>query len=79
MGNSIIFAGISAGVIVIAVGMTFATMNQVNYIPDNAVPAKATLEGSFSNEGFSPVLNKEKWHEDPFGDIAAEVRKNAGV
>jgi len=23
-------------------------------------------------------LNKEQWHEDPFGDIAAEVRAQNG-
>jgi hypothetical protein len=24
-------------------------------------------------------LNKERWYEDPFGDIAKKVRENAGV
>ena len=75
-----IYAGIAVGVAAMTGIMVYGTANQENYIPDNAVAAPATVEGSFTSEtGLGPQLNKEQWHEDPFGDIAAKVRADAGV
>jgi len=75
-----VYAGIAIGVVAMAGVMVFATTNQQNNISDNVVSAPAALEGSIPSEtGLGPTLNKEKWHEDPFGDIAAKVRANAGV
>ena len=79
MGNSMIYAGIAVGVVAIAGIMVYGTANQANYVPDDATPAKATLEGVFANEGISPVLNKEQWHEDPFGELSAKVQAKAGT
>ena len=80
MGNSIVYAGIAVGVAAIAGIMVYGTANQENYIPDDAIAAPATIEGTFTSEsGLGPQLNKEKWHEDPFGDIAKKVREKAGA
>lgn len=75
-----IYAGIAVGVAAMTGIMVYGTANQENYIPDDAVAAPATVEGSFTSKtGLGPQLNKEQWHEDPFGDIAAKVRADAGV
>ena len=80
MGKAVIYAGIAVGVVAITGIMVYGTANQQNYIPDDAVAAPAALEGSFTSEtGLGPELNKEKWHEDPWGDLAAKVRADAGV
>ena len=73
--NAIIYAGLAVGILAIAGGVVYATENQGNYVSPDALPAPANLEGSFSSpSGFGAELNKEKWHEDPFADEAAEVR-----
>ncbi len=75
MQNNLIFVGVAIGVAAIAGAMVFATQSQLDRIPDSAVPSSANLEGSFSSpSGLGAELNKEKWHEDPFADIAAEVK-----
>jgi len=75
MNNGIIFVGIAIGVISIAGAVAFATQSQQDRIPDSAVAAPANVQGSFSSpSGLGADLNKEKWHEDPFADIAAEVK-----
>lgn len=57
----------------------YGTQNQQNYIPKDAIPAPAAEQGAFSSpSGLGAQLNKEKWHQDPFGDIAAKVREQAG-
>lgn len=79
MNKYAIYGGIAAGVFAIAGGMVFATANQQAHMGDNVVPSQASLEGSLSSDtGLGPVLNKEKWHEDPFADEAAEIREQAG-
>ena len=79
MGASMIYVGIAVGVVGIAAAMVFATQNQENYIPDDAVAAPATVQGSIQTSELGPTINKEQWHEDPFGDLAAEVRAKAGA
>lgn len=79
MSNVIIYAGIAVGVLAMAGAIAYGTANQQNYIPDDAVPAPATVQGSFSSEtGLGPQLNKEQWHEDPFADESAEVKAKFG-
>ncbi len=80
MGNLIIYAGIAVGVAALAGIMVYGTSNQQANIPDSAVDAPATIEGSFSSpSGLGADLNKEKWHEDPFADEAAEVKAKLGL
>src|SRR3972149_569102 len=75
MAKYFIYAGIAVGVAALAGIMVFGTASQQDRIPDSAVPAPATLEGSFSSpSGLGAELNKEKWREDPFADEAAEVK-----
>ncbi len=75
--NALIYAGLAIGVLTIAGAVAFATQNRQNIISPDAIPAQANLEGPFSSpSGLGAELNKERWHEDPFADIAAEVRAN---
>ncbi|KEQ56099.1 hypothetical protein AAA799B03_01284 [Marine Group I thaumarchaeote SCGC AAA799-B03] len=74
MGNAMIYAGIAIGVAAMAGIMVYAHDNQTNYLSDDAVLAPAAEQGAFSSETGMVQLNKEQWHEDPFGDLAAEVK-----
>ena len=76
MGNAMIYAGIAIGVAALAGIMVYAHDNQGNYLKDDAVLAPAAEQGAFSSESGMVQLNKEQWHDDPFGDMAAEVRAN---
>jgi hypothetical protein len=79
MSNTLIYVGIAIGVIGIAGAVTYGTQNQQNYIPDDAIPAPATVQGSIpSASGLGPTINKEKWNTDPFADEAAAIRARAG-
>lgn len=69
-----IYAGIAIGVAALAGIMVYAHDNQENYLRDDAVLAPAAEQGAFSSETGMVQLNKEQWHEDPFGDRAAEIR-----
>ncbi len=74
-----VYAGIAIGVAAMAGAVVYGTSNQENYVQEDAVLAPAAEQGAFSSSsGLGADLNKEKWHEDPFGDLAAEVRANAG-
>ena len=80
MGKAIIYAGIIVGVVVMGGAIVFATAAQQDRIPDSSVAAPAAIEGSFSSpSGLGAELNKEKWHEDPFADEAAEVKAKLGL
>jgi hypothetical protein len=71
----LVIGGIAVGVIAMAAAIAYGTANQVNYIPEDAEPALAAQQGVLAqNNAFSPALNKEQWHQDPFADKAAEVR-----
>ena len=79
MGNAMIYIGIAVGVAAMAAAIAYGTENQKNYIPEDAVLSQAAEEGLLPKTGsLGADLNKEQWHEDPFGDIAQKVRDNAG-
>lgn len=79
MKNAYVYAGIAVGIAAIAGAVVYGTQQQQMHIPDNAVKAPAALEGNIASEsGLGPVINKEQWHEDPFEDIAKQVREKAG-
>ena len=74
-----VYVGIAIGVAAMAGAVVYGTANQQNYVADDAVLAPAAEQGSFSSSsGLGADLNKEQWHEDPFGDIAKKVREEAG-
>ena len=78
--NAVIYAGIVVGVAALAGIMVYGTADQQARIPDSAVDAPATVEGSFTSpSGLGADLNKEQWHEDPFADEAAEVKAKLGL
>ena len=80
MGNALIYVGIAVGVADMAGAIAYGTANQQNYIPEDAVLSEAAEQGVLpKTSAMGADLNKEKWHEDPFGDIAQKVRENAGV
>ena len=80
MSNAMIYAGIAVGVAAMTGIMVYATDNQSNYLSDDAIPQAATTEGVVipSDSGLAPALNKEQWHQDPFGDLAQKVREQNG-
>ena len=79
MGNTwMVIVGIAIGVAALAGTVVYGTSNQQNYVQDDAVLAPAAEQGVFTSESGMVSLNKEKWHEDPFGDIAEKVKANAG-
>ncbi len=75
MSKAIIYVGIIVGVAAMTGIMVYGTDAQQDRISADAVPAPATIEGSFSSpSGLGAELNKEQWHEDPFADEAAESK-----
>jgi len=79
MTNSwMVYVGIAVGVAAMAGAVVYGTSNQQNYVQDDAVLAPAAEQGQFTSDSGMVALNKEQWHEDPFGDIAQKVRENAG-
>ena len=78
--KAIVYIGIAIGVIAMGGAIAYGTINQQNYVSEDANFAPAADQGSItSDSGLGAELNKERWHEDPFGDIAQKVRENAGV
>jgi len=80
MSNTwMVYVGIAIGVAAMAGAVVYGTVNQQHFVQDDAVLAPAAEQGAFSSQsGLGAQLNKEKWHEDPFGDIAKKVREQAG-
>ena len=77
--KAMLYIGLAVGVIGMGAAIAYGTANQENYIPEDAAFAPAAEQGSFSSpSGLGADLNKEKWHEDPFADIAQKVRDEAG-
>ncbi|MFQ5475458.1 MAG: hypothetical protein ACE5DT_00315 [Nitrosopumilus sp.] len=75
MGNALVYVGIAVGVIAMGAAIAYGTANQQNYVPEDATLQSQAEEGLLPKTGaLGADLNKEKWHEDPFGDLAAEVR-----
>ena len=73
-----VYVGIAIGVAALAGAVVYGTSNQQNYVQDDAVLAPAAEQGVFTSDSGMVSLNKEQWHEDPFGDIAQKVREEAG-
>ncbi|MFB5615460.1 MAG: hypothetical protein ACE5RI_10315 [Candidatus Nitrosomaritimum yanchengensis] len=73
-----VYVGIAIGVAALAGAVVYGTSNQQNYVQDDAVLAPAAEQGVFTSDSGMVSLNKEKWHEDPFGDIAKKVREDTG-
>ena len=79
MSNTMIYIGIAVGVIALGSAIAYGTANQQANMPDGLVLSQAAEQGLISKTGiFSPDLNKEQWHEDPWGDLADKIRANAG-
>lgn len=77
--KALLYIGLAVGVIGMGAAIAYGTANQQNYVQEDAVLAPAAQEGAFTSEsGLGAQLNKEQWHEDPFGDIAQKVREEAG-
>ncbi len=77
--KALLYVGLALGVIGMGAAIAYGTVNQENYLPEGAELAPAAEQGSFSSpSGLGADLNKEQWHEDPFGDIAQKVREEAG-
>ena len=74
-----LYIGLAVGVIGMGGAIAYGTVNQQNYLSDDAILAPASEQGSITSEsGLGAELNKERWHEDPFGDISKKVREDAG-
>ena len=79
MSNAMIYVGIAVGVLAMAGAIIYGTENQKNYVPEDAVLSQAAEQGLLPKTGvLGADLNKEKWHEDPFGDLAQKVREQNG-
>ena len=77
--KALLYIGLAVGVIGMGSAIAYGTVNQQNYVSDDASLAPAASQGSItSDSGLGAELNKERWHEDPFADIAQKVRDEAG-
>ena len=75
MSNAMIYVGIAVGVVAMGAAIAYGTANQQNYVQEDAVLSQAAEQGVLpKTSGLGADLNKEQWHEDPFGERAAEVR-----
>ncbi|MGH1568931.1 MAG: hypothetical protein ACRBBZ_07120 [Nitrosopumilus sp.] len=79
MSNAMIYIGIAVGVLAMGGAIAYGTANQANYVPEDAVLSEAAEQGVLpKTSSFGADLNKEQWHEDPFGDLADKVRAENG-
>jgi ABC-type antimicrobial peptide transport system permease subunit len=79
MSNALIYIGIAVGVAAMAAAIAYGTENQKNYVPEDAVLSQAAEQGLLPKTGaLGADLNKEQWHEDPFGDMAAKIKAENG-
>ncbi len=79
MSNAMIYIGIAVGVMAIGGAIAYGTATQQANISDDLVLSQAAKQGILQKTGtFGADLNKEQWHEDPFGDIAQKVREQNG-
>ena len=77
--KAMLYIGLAVGVIGMGAAIAYGTANQQNYVLEGSEMAPAAEQGSFSSpSGLGADLNKEQWHEDPFGDIAQKVKDQAG-
>ena len=76
MSNMMIIMGIAVGVVAMAGAIAYGTENQKNYLSDDAVLSPAAEQGLLPKTGtLGADLNKEQWHEDPYAELAAEIRE----
>ena len=79
MSNKLIYIAIAVAVVAMAGAIAYGTENQKNWVPEDAVLSQAAEQGMLEKTGILGAdLNKEQWHEDPFGDIAQKVREQNG-
>ena len=79
MSNALIYIAIAVAVVAMAGAIAYGTENQKNYVPEDAVLSQAAEQGLLPKTGaLGADLNKEQWHEDPFGDLAQKVREQNG-
>ena len=79
MSNALIYIAIAVAVAAMAGAIAYGTENQKNYVPEDAVLSQAAEQGLLPKTGaLGADLNKEQWHEDPFGDLAQKVREQNG-
>ena len=79
MSNALIYIGIAVGVAAMAAAIAYGSENQKNYVPEDAVLSQAAEQGLLPKTGaLGADLNKEQWHEDPFGDMAAKIKAENG-
>jgi hypothetical protein len=79
MSNALIYIGIAVGVLAMGGAIAYGTANQANYISEDAVLSQAAEQGVLpKTSSLGADLNKEQWHEDPFGDLAAKVKAQNG-
>ena len=79
MSNALIYIGIAVGVLAMGGAIAYGTANQANYVSEDAVLSQAAEQGVLQKTGqFGADLNKEQWHEDPFGDLADKVKAQNG-
>jgi hypothetical protein len=79
MSNALIYIGIAVGVLAMGGAIAYGTANQANYVSEDAVLSQAAEQGVLpKTSSLGADLNKEQWHEDPFGDIADKVRAENG-
>ena len=73
--KALVYIGIAVAVIAMGAAIAYGTLNQENYVSEGLVLAPAADQGSITSDtGLGSELNRERWHEDPFGDIAQKVR-----
>ena len=79
MSNASIYIAIVVAVGAMASVITYGTANQQANMSDELVLSQAAEQGLLPKTGILGAdLNKEQWHEDPFGDIAQKVREQNG-
>jgi hypothetical protein len=79
MSNALIYIGIAVGVLAMGGAIAYGTANQANYVSEDAVLSQAAEQGVLpKTSSLGADLNKEQWHEDPFGDLAAKVKAQNG-
>ena len=79
MSNALIYIAIVVAVAAMASVIAYGTANQQANMSDDLVLSQAAEQGLLPKTGaLGADLNKEQWHEDPFGDIAQKVREQNG-
>lgn len=72
----VMVAGIAGGIF----AAIYSSGNIASLSGDNDLQ-KSAEDGSFksSDSPLSPTINKEQWHQDPFAELAKQVRDGKGT